>query len=182
MKIIKFKQKKNQKIYFINQEELINHLKNVVLIDEPEATNGVSDEFIVNESFEIGEWDYVDADLEYLDYGILGETEKWFEKKTGKILIVPTEIVRNFDLAEVNEKYSRESLQYRKKALIEAIVSLNDEDSVHFCNKWDLTHYGEERATDHLYNYAKNVVEGECKTIEDIKDMENYLNKYKLNK
>ena len=26
MKIIKFKQKKNQKIYFINQEELINHL------------------------------------------------------------------------------------------------------------------------------------------------------------
>ena len=85
------------------------------------------------------------------------------------------------DCGEWQEDISdRERL--RKENLIEAIVSLNDEDSVHFCNKWDLTHYGEERATDHLYNYAKNVVEGECKTIEDIKDMENYLNKYKLNK
>tara|TARA_R100000742_G_C4278956_1_gene102522 strand:- start:1301 stop:1681 length:381 start_codon:yes stop_codon:yes gene_type:complete len=83
------------------------------------------------------------------------------------------------DCGEWQEDISdRERL--RKENLIEAIVSLNDEDSVHFCNKWDLAHYGEEvSATDHLYNYATNVVEGECKTLEDIKEMENYLKKYK---
>jgi len=85
---------------------------------------------------------------------------------------------------KTTDKVSKEAMvsdreRLRKENLIEAIVSLNDEDSVHFCNKWDLAHYGEEvSATDHLYNYATNVVEGECKTLEDIEEMENYLKKY----
>jgi len=71
------------------------------------------------------------------------------------------------------------NIQERKNNLIETIIGLNDEDSVHFCNKWGLAHYGEEvNATDHLYNYAKKVVEGECKTLADIEEMENYLKKY----
>tara|TARA_Y100001970_G_C14146499_1_gene810140 strand:- start:475 stop:714 length:240 start_codon:yes stop_codon:yes gene_type:complete len=69
----------------------------------------------------------------------------------------------------------------RKENLIEAIVSLNDEDANHFCDKWYLADYYDWDAKEVGYTYAKNVVNGECKTIENIKEMENYLNKYKSN-
>ena len=37
--------------------------------------------------------------LEYIEDRDI-ETEKWLEKKTGKMLIVPIEIIRHFDMAE----------------------------------------------------------------------------------
>ncbi len=105
MKIIKFQNKVNDYQYFINETELVNHLKNVVFKNEPDALintstgKELSNDYLINESFDIGESEYVDADLEYLDYRILGESEKWLEKKTGKMLIVPVEIIRHFDIA-----------------------------------------------------------------------------------
>ncbi len=116
MKIIKFQNKVNDYQYFINETELVNHLKNVVFKNEPEALintstgKELSNDYLINESFNIGESEYVDADLEYLDYRVLGESEKWLEKKTGKILIVPTEIVRHFDLAEA---YNEDNVPHR---------------------------------------------------------------------
>ena len=105
MKIIKFQNKVNDYQYFINETELVNHLKNVVFKNEPDALintstgKELSNDYLINESFDIGESEYVDADLEYIEDRDI-ETEKWLEKKTNKMLIVPIEIIRHFDLAE----------------------------------------------------------------------------------
>ena len=105
MKIIKFQNKVNDYQYFINETELVNHLKNVVFKNEPDALRNtfidkeLSDDYLIYESFNIGESEYVDADLEYVEDRDT-ETEKWLEKKTGKMLIVPIEIIRHFDMAE----------------------------------------------------------------------------------
>ena len=105
MKIIKFQNKVNDYQYFINETELVNHLKNVVFKNEPDALRNtftgkeLHDDYLIYESFNIGESEYVDADLEYVEDRDI-ETEKWLEKKTGKMLIVPIEIIRHFDIAE----------------------------------------------------------------------------------
>ena len=83
----------------------MDHLKNVVFKNEPEALinnltgKELSNDYLITESFNIGESEYVNADLEYIEDRDI-ETEKWLEKKTGKMLIVPIEIIRHFDLAE----------------------------------------------------------------------------------
>ena len=105
MKIIKFQNKVNDYQYFINETELVDHLKNVVFKNEPEALinnltgKELSNDYLITESFNIGESEYVNADLEFVEDRD-SETEKWQEKKTGKMLIVPIEIIRHFDLAE----------------------------------------------------------------------------------
>ena len=98
MKIIKFQNKVNDYQYFINETELVNHLKNVVFKNEPNALintstgKELSNDYLINESFDIGESEYVNADLEYIEDRD-SEAEKWLEKKTGKMLIVPIEII-----------------------------------------------------------------------------------------
>jgi hypothetical protein len=105
MKIIKFQNKVNDYQYFINETELVNHLKNVVFKNEPDALintstgKELSNDYLINESFDIGESEYVDADLYYIEDWDF-DKEKWLEKKTGKMLIVPIEIIRHFDIAE----------------------------------------------------------------------------------
>ena len=105
MKIIKFQNKVNDYQYFINETELVKHLKNVVFKNEPEAlintltVKKLLDDYLIYESFSIGESKYVNADLEFVEDRD-SETERWLEKKTGKMLIVPIEIIRHFDLAE----------------------------------------------------------------------------------
>ena len=95
MKIIKFKDKQ----YFINEEELVNHLRNNI------KPRNCTDKFLVKESFKIGESKYVDPDLELL-YGDNIDYEYWYEKLTDKVLEVPIEVVRHFDCAEVCDSFT----------------------------------------------------------------------------
>ena len=51
MKIIKFQNKVNDYQYFINETELVDHLKNVVFKNEPEALiNNLTGKELSNES------------------------------------------------------------------------------------------------------------------------------------
>ena len=56
-KIIKFKAKlQNKPLYFLNQQETINYLRNNMNVDNE---NKLSDDFILSESYHLNEWKYI---------------------------------------------------------------------------------------------------------------------------
>lgn len=92
MRLIKFKPElAKETIYFKDEVELVKHLRE----NGCEEFNKADDQYLIDESYQIGEWEEVY--LEYVD-GDGVEYETYKDPDTGKNFLVEIEIVRNLVL------------------------------------------------------------------------------------
>ena len=94
MRLIKFKPElAKETIYFKDEVELVNHLRE----NGCEEFNKAGDQYLIDESYQIGEWEEVY--LEYVEsvyiYGDGVEYETYKDPDTGRNFLVEVKIVRN---------------------------------------------------------------------------------------
>jgi len=94
MRLIKFKPElAKETIYFKDEVELVNHLRE----NGCEEFNKADDQYLIDESYQIGEWEEVY--LEYVEsvyiYGDGVEYETYKDPDTGRNFLVEVKIVRN---------------------------------------------------------------------------------------